>query len=207
MKRCFTFTFLLMILTSNLAAFSSVRTVCQTEISDEEYAVYSAVINKMFADGKVTFDTQEQVKLLVITDHTISLLRASHLEKQDWASLKQRLPEELWEIINDFAVKNKEPKQLKDNFKVELKRTLIKKDEIEQMSKGEENAWKRFYKSFPNSGGYIGFSRIGFDTEKKQAVVYMEHNCHELCASGHFLLLKKTEEGWRVIKDVAGWIS
>jgi chaperonin GroEL (HSP60 family) len=179
----------------------------QIEISNEEYAVYSAVINKMFAGDKVTFDTQSQIKLLVIRDHTIKY--ALHVGRQDWQYLEKRLPEESQEIFNDFLVKVKEQKQLKDNFKIELKRTLIKKDETEQMfkEKEKEKVWERFYKSFPNSGGYIGLSRIGFDTKKKHAVVYMEHRCHELCASGHLLLLKKTEEGWTVLEEFGGWMA
>lgn len=194
---------LLMILTSSWAVFGSVRKVRQTDVSDEEYAVYSAVINKMFSGGKVTFDTQAKVKLLVITDHNITTLRAYPPENLDW----RRLPELLEETFDDFVRKNKEVQKLKDNFKIELKRTLIKKDEIENIFKDRENGWEKFYKSFPDSGGYIGLSRVGFDKEKKQAIVYIEHYCHDLCATGHFLLLKKGKEGWEVVTGYMPWIS
>lgn len=203
MKRFFSFTLLLMMLTSNLAVFGSVRTVRQTKISKEEYAVYSAAINKMFAGGKVTFDTQAKVELLVIADHNITTLRAYSPQNLDWG----RLPELSEETFNDFIQKNKEVQKLKDNFKIELKRTLIKKDEIELIFKDRENGWEKFYKSFPDSGGYIGLSRVGFDKRKQQAIVYMEHNCRDLCASGHFLLLKKAEEGWVMVNGYMPWIS
>jgi len=207
MKRCFTFAIIALILSSSLTMFGSLRTLHQMKISKEEYAVYSAVISNMFAGGKVTFDTQAKVKLLVITDHTITTLRAFPVENQDWKYLKERLPEVSQKMFNDFAAKNKEVQKLKDNFEIELKRTLIKKDEIEEIFKDRENGWERFYKSFPDSGGFIGFSRVVFNVEKKQALVYMEHNCHDLCASGHFVLLKKGKEGWVVEKGYMPWIS
>ncbi len=175
----------------------------QIEIPDKEYAVYSAVINKMFAGGKVTFDTQAKVKLLVITDHNITTLRAYPPENLDF----RRLPELSEQTFNDFVHKNKEVQKLKDNFKIELKRTLIKKDEIEDIFTGGENNWEKFYKRFPDSGGYIGLSRVGFDKQKKQAIVYMEHYCGDLCASGYFLLLKKGKEGWKVVSGYMPWIS
>jgi hypothetical protein len=175
----------------------------EIEISNEEYAVYSAVINKMFAGGKVTFDTQAKVKLLVIADQNITTLRAYPPENISF----ERLPELSEETFDDFVQKNKEIQKLKDNFKIELERTLIKKTEIEQIFKDRENGWEKFYKSFPDSGGYIGLSRVGLDKEKKQAVVYMEHNCGDLCASGYFLLLAKGKEGWEVVKGYMPWIS
>jgi hypothetical protein len=175
----------------------------RTKISKEEFAVYSAVINKSFAGGKVTFDTQSKVKLLVIADHNITTLRAYRPESVDF----MRLPELSEQTFNDFVQKNEDLQKLKDNFTIELKRTLIKKDEIERIFKDEEKGWEKFYKSFPDSGGYIGLSRVGFDKEKKQAIVYMEHYCHDLCASGHFLLLKKGKEGWEVVNGYMAWIS
>jgi hypothetical protein len=197
-----------MILASNLTVSGSSTTIQPLKISDEEYEVYSAVISKMFAGGKVTFDSGAEVKLLVINDHTLnSSLRADHVEHRSWEYLKGFFPEVSQEMLNDFAAKNKETYQLKDNFKVELKRTLIKKGEIEQMFKDSENGWKKFYQSFPNSGGFVGFSRVSFDDGNKQALVYMEHNCRDLCASGHFLLLRKSEEGWIVVKKFMPWIS
>lgn len=175
----------------------------RTKISKEEYAVYSAVINKSFAGGKVTFDTQAKVKLLVIADRNITTLRTYRPESIDL----KRLPELSEETFNDFVQKNEDIQKLKDNFTIELQRTLIKKDEIERIFKDREKGWEKFYKSFPDSGGYIGLSRVGFDKEKKQAIMYMEHYCRDLCATGHFLLLKKSKEGWEVVNGYMPWIS
>ncbi len=208
MGKYFTIIFIVMMLASSFTVFGSQRTNRQIEITDEEYAVYSALIDSMFTGGRVTFDTKDQVKLLVIKDVTVdSSLRASHMEEQNWKELKLVFPMLLQTALADFAAKNKELQPLKDKFNIKLKRTLIKKDELEQIFSESGNGWNGFYNKFPDSGGYIGVSRVGFDVRKKQALVYFEHNCYRLCASGHFVLLKMSEAGWKVVKRSMSWIS
>ena len=185
----------------------SPRLLRQSQIPDEEYAVFSAVVADMFAGGKVTFDTQAQVKVLVIKDHTVSDPLRAELESQDWKYLKQNFPSVSQEAINDFVAKNKEAHQLKDAFNIELNHTMVKKEEIDQMFKGGVGGWEEFYKRFPDSGGFVGVSRAGFNPELDQALVYMEHGCGGLCGTGHYLLLEKSDGKWKVSKKFMAWIS
>lgn len=173
MKIWFTFTLIIAMLAANSVALDSPKMTYFSEISDEEYSVYSAVISSMFAGGKVTFDTQADVKLLVIKDRTIVDSSFARMESKDWKYLKENFPKVLQKTLDDFGAKNKDTHQLKDRFKTEFKRNLIIKDEIEQTFKDRADGWEKFYKNFPGSGGYVEFSRVGFDSEKKQALWYM----------------------------------
>ena len=58
----------------------------------EKYRVYDAVIAKMFAGNKVTFDTQAPVTTFVISDTTTTSYASSD-EKENWDRAKQGLPE------------------------------------------------------------------------------------------------------------------
>jgi hypothetical protein len=40
-----------------------------------------------------------------------------------------------------------------------------------------------------------------------QALVYIEHGCGGLCGTGHYVLLEKGVDGWKVIKRSMVWIS
>ncbi len=195
------------VLTMSAALNGSPGLFHQSEVPDGEYAVYSAVIADMFSGNKVTFDTQAKVRVLVIKDHTVSDPLRADIESQDWKYLKENFPSVSQEAINDFVAKNKEAHQLKDAFSVGLNHTMVKKDEINQMFKGGEGGWEEFYKRFPDSGGFVGISRAGFNPEMDQALVYMEHGCGGLCGTGHYLLLEKSDGKWKVANKFRAWIS
>ena len=188
-------------------AQGSPRTARQSEIPAEEYAVYSAVIAEMFAGGKVTFDTGSKVKILVIKDHTVRDPFRGDVEIRDWKDLKEQFSSITQETIDDYAAKRKEAYQLQDAFDPKLKHTLFKKAEFEEMFKDIMGGWEAFYKRFPDSGGFVGFSRVGFDPAMNQALVYVEHGCGSLCGTGHYVLLDKGEGGWKIAKRFMAWIS
>ena len=195
------------VLTMSAVLSASPELLRQSQVPDEEYAVYSAVIADMFAGGKVTFDTQAKVKVLVIKDHTVNDPLRADVESQDWRYLKQNFLSVSQAAIDDFVAKNKEAHQLKDAFSVELNHTMIRKDELDQMFKGGVGGWEEFYKRFPGSGGFVGISRAGFNPEMNQALVYVEHGCGGLCGTGHYLLLEKNDGKWKVAKKFMAWIS
>ncbi|MDQ2974107.1 MAG: hypothetical protein M3R69_01695 [Acidobacteriota bacterium] len=96
--------------------FGSPGIVNQADVTAEEYAVYSAVIGDMFAGGKVTFDTQTKVKLVVIKDHTVRDSFREDVNEKEWNYLKQQLPSVSQETIYDYVAKNNEIYQLSDLF-------------------------------------------------------------------------------------------
>lgn len=73
------------------------------------------------------------------------------------------------------------------------------------MFKTEELDWEEFYKKYPDSGGFIGISPVGFNRERNQALIYLEHSCRSLCGSGHYILLSKNKEDWKVDKNL--WLE
>jgi hypothetical protein len=53
----------------------------------------------------------------------------------------------------------------------------------------------------------VGVSRVGFNPEGNQALIYMEHGCGTLCATGNFILLQKGPGGWKITQRYTPWIS
>ena len=58
-------------------------------------------------------------------------------------------------------------------------------------------AWKNFHERFPDSGGYMFVSAVGFDTAKERAIVQMGHSCGILCGGSEVHLLEKVAGSWR----------
>ena len=72
--------------------------------------------------------------------------------------------------------------------------------------------WRNFHQRYPESGGFIELSAVGFDSARKRAMVYMAYHCDEACAWGTHHLLKKMSSGtWREIElpDIrqCEWVS
>jgi hypothetical protein len=178
----------------------------QLDTSADEYAVYSAVIARMFAGDKVTFDSQTKVKLLVIQDTTVTDSTASEAENNE-QSFKKMFPVLKEGVAADYKTKNSTPLHLKDSFELKLKHVLVEKQAIDKMFEEGGGWWEEFYKKYPDSGGFISFSRVGFNSDVDQALVYIAHGCGGLCGTGHYVLLEKGVDGWKVVKRSMVWIS
>ena len=185
----------------------SQQTDDQTVIPAEEYAVYAAVIGDMFAGEKVSFDSQTKVKTLVIVDRTVNNFFVAIAKEDEGSRMKKQFPSVSQETIDDYAAKNAKSHQLTKSFDLKLKYTLVPKEKIEQIFSSGLDGWGKFYKQFPDSGGYIGLSRAGLNSSGNQAIVYLEHSCGGLCGTGHYLLLVKNEQGWIVQNKFMAWIS
>ena len=61
------------------------------------------------------------------------------------------------------------------------------------------SGWTGFYRRYPESGGYLQVSGVGFDTPKLRAMVYMAHYCGNRCAGGMYHFLEKTNGTWREV--------
>jgi hypothetical protein len=158
----------------------------------------------MFAGGKVTFDTQSRIRMLVIEDKTTG--DASMAGENEAERLKRMFSSRIsQEIIDDYVAKNAKSHQLTKSFDINLKYTLVPKEKIEQIFTGLES--DEFHKQFPDSGGYIALSRAGLNKRGDQALVYMQHICGGLCGTGHYILLVKKDQGWRVEDTFRAWIS
>jgi hypothetical protein len=60
--------------------------------------------------------------------------------------------------------------------------------------------WTGFYNRYPDSGGFMTVSAVGFDASRTRAMVYMAISCGSLCGNGEHHLLEKAGGLWREAK-------
>ena len=75
---------------------------------------------------------------------------------------------------------------------------------------GSNEGWSEFYRQYPESGGIVEFSAVGFNVDKTIAVVYMGRMCGPLCGMGHFHVLEKRDGKWKELEwkgDSCAWIA
>ncbi|HEV8367535.1 MAG TPA: hypothetical protein VGQ39_06240 [Pyrinomonadaceae bacterium] len=108
-------------------------------------------------------------------------------------------PEKEWEekvgpAISDYVRLNTKPLPLQRRINVEVQYQLIKAEELR--SAIQTAGWEGFYQRYPNSGGWMELSAVGFNANKTVAVVYMGHHCGMLCGGGGFHVLEKKDGQW-----------
>ena len=69
------------------------------------------------------------------------------------------------------------------------------------------DGWKLLYKRYPDAKGILSFSRIGFNHDHTQAIVYFAQTCGRLCGKGGYLLYKKSWGTWRKAGEGTMWVS
>jgi hypothetical protein len=104
------------------------------------------------------------------------------------------------------------PRTVEAGFDIGRDYLLVPRKEIEtSFTRLPGGSWWDFYARYPNSGGFIEVSAVGFDSTKTRAMVYVAHHCGGLCGGGTHHLMEKTDGQWgeAFIKDLTNcsWIS
>src|SRR5262245_6567375 len=92
------------------------------------------------------------------------------------------LVEEWKPVVDDFAEQNSRPRTLQAGFDIGRDYMLVSSKDIEAEFIGAKPGdWSTFYAHYPNSGGFLELSAVGFDSTKTHAIVYGAHHCGGLC--------------------------
>jgi hypothetical protein len=53
----------------------------------------------------------------------------------------------------------------------------------------------------------VALSRPGFGEDRREAVLVVDYFCGPRCGAGHYVLLRRSAAGWRVIEAAPTWQS
>jgi hypothetical protein len=175
----------------------------QQGIEDEEYAVYSALINASLND-------ENRNRPLVIEETPSPWIGFIDEERASfYDDLKKSSPALLAETVDDLQAKNKESHKFERRFDIGRPYLLISEKELEDIfQEGGGGGWDEFFQKYPQARGFATFSRVGFNQEKTQALVYQAHSCGGLCGGGSYVLLVKSNGVWTSKGSIGPvWVS
>ena len=169
-------------------------------VAAEEYAVYEAVIEWGFLT--------ESTKLIVVTDHTAAgLFVEESMDEQMIEYIRDNMGTALEaETLNNYLAKNEETYELEKRFPLDVQYVLISEAELNKIFE-EGEGWDQFYATYPNSQGTMTLSRVGFNANIDQALVYVGNQAHYLAGIGYYVLLAKEKDAWVVENSIVAWIS
>lgn len=168
----------------------------------EDYAVYAAILNQYFAE--------EKIRLLVIKKFTEGYNTDEPEKRENLSQRNFSLKGVEQATIDDYVAKNQNQHyQLLDELlNLKGKHAFVTDAELNEIfAKDCNKGWGTFYKKYPNSQGQTTLSKVGFNQERTQALVYVGTQSHCLAGAGHFIILAKEGGAWKVIRANMVWIS
>jgi hypothetical protein len=175
------------------------RIVTPVEIPPaEEYAVYNAVIDELYAGN--------DIKEFVIEDSTDAGVVADLDIGFEYA--KTELPELTEEITANFKDRNKQAFGLDTLFNLKAPYVLISNQEINNIFQQPDlSGWDLFYQQYPNSQGILTLSRVGFNSTRDKALVSIGNQRAWLAGAGYFVLMIKENGQWKIQSKSMDWVS
>jgi hypothetical protein len=177
--------------------FSASALSSHDRVSEDEYAVFSTVIEKLYIQRR-------SASFIVISNETES---GPQPQPGKGPVIGVSSPEEMKAALQNFSeltaayqASTAEPAKLKHNFNLSVDYTLVsKKKALAQLAK-QHGETTQFSKSYPGSEtvGLVGLSRVGFNADHTQALLYAVHWCGNGCGDGLFVLLRKEANQWNI---------
>ena len=172
-------------------------------LRDEEYAVYRAFIDTGLHLFPIGYRCDE-IQLIVIIDHTYGSESDQELNKTlEWVS--QRMPLTEQETLDNFQLKNAESHLLGDYFNLTIEVVLVSTEETRKMLQ-KDNGWEEFYAMYPFSQGIMILSRVGFNAEMNQALLYVANSSDDNIGAGYYILFTKENGVWTLQSWARSWI-
>ncbi len=181
-----------------IAGCTDGRTAPTSAVADE-YAVYEAVIESLYL--------AEDIELIVIKNWTATSVSPGESSDTEAEYIREKFGTAIeLETLNDYSAKNKRSYQLDQDISLDVPYVLLSEAELTKIFE-REGSWDRFYEIYPNSQGIMTLSRVGFNTQIDQALVYIGNQADYLAGRGYYVLLTKKGDVWTVDSMILAWIS
>jgi len=169
--------------------------VDQATSDAEVYEVYSTAIKETYLNNGGVADPGVE-RLVVIRDQTTPYGTPGSDTVSAWRTSGISIDDE---TINDFRLKNNGPISLEPRFTLPVKQVLISDRDFAR--------FRGVYERHRSFIGYIVLSRVGFNREHNQALIYISRGCGGLCGNGYYVILGKEGSAWSVKHAVILWVS
>jgi hypothetical protein len=173
----------------------SVGNAAQAPITDSDaYAVYAALLPNEWPI-RVAKATRPVLRRETVTNWTC--MASGTVLQTDWKP-----------VVDSFRRENATPRVLLPGFLLDPPYMLVSSADIKSALPSFD--WRPFYRLYPDSGGYMEVSAVGFDEGKTRAMVYVAHHCGGLCGGGSHHFLEKRDGRWRSARldvSVCLWVS
>lgn len=162
-------------------------------IEDEEYAVWSATIDSMVVWEKDDFIVlQRGTDGYSLQDSAIAAYLRGQLKVPD-------------DALQDHGLRSAQGATIERKFDITVDYTLLDRQEIEDLLMLD--GYEELYRRYPKCNGVTTLSRVGFNSTRNMALVYLSMTPGYLAGSGWAVLLRKISGKWEVTASTIVWVS
>lgn len=165
----------------------------------EEYAVYSTLLIQLYKGG--------HSDRVLIRDHTSVdgidyKSRPAVLEE-----IRRQLPLMQEATLFSFLDANEQPHRFDNRLRLPGASRFVDARQIEDYFREGGGGWQAFNLDYPHWGGFVTFSKVGFNRDMNEALVHFSSVCGDTCGAGSLVFLVKEGAVWRIKGTAANWIS
>ena len=177
------------------------------EVLDEvDYELYSLILDDSW---RYLFNISSNIDEFTVKHETTNWLYESLTIDQLPSWLKDSFPVIDISVFTDYISKNKTILYF-DSIKFQEAGKVVALVNQQAYIDNGRFSWTTFYEEYPNSDGVMIFRRIGYNSDKSQAIVEFEHVPGNGTNGGQgfiIYLAKNNNNEWEIIKWVMRWIS
>jgi hypothetical protein len=120
------------------------------------------------------------------------------------------------ETFESHKAINQKPSELKDEFGVDVPVILLTEEELRPILKKVQEAYTEkdgvnnyaeFMEQRYKTRYIITLSKVGFNKERNQALLHIEHLCGAECAGGAYVFLQKQVNSWTIKRHFLTFVS
>tara|TARA_B100000315_G_C14439805_1_gene524170 strand:- start:267 stop:914 length:648 start_codon:yes stop_codon:yes gene_type:complete len=161
-----------------------------------EYLIYSTILDEWYA--------YKQVNRIIIRGETALAVEKKNLE-EELSYLKNSLVGLEDTTVSDFKAKNLGSYPIEEFIFQRAVYKIISPAEINSFF-SYKDGWEKFYSHYPDADGLMTFSRVGFNEDLSQALVYIGAQWSDLSGTGIYVLLEKEVDGaWAIALSLRAW--
>ncbi len=205
-------------------------------VTNEEYAVYGAVLELLRSDPHPNFDSLRMLGLILSgtgsssSDSLVSHTRACDAypttkgQKSECMIGARTTTERInegtklafreysftldGELIDSFNTINEVACLLDSSmFPVNLQARLFSKEKDEEYEIRGGRFYDHYYEDYPCADGLRSLSRVGFSKDGNVALVLHGIGFGRTAGTGHYFLLRNVNGHWQVVDKLMTWIS
>jgi len=174
------------------------------EVSDEEYAVYNALLT-----ASKEFSLGSGYQYVTVYDQTGLSETLTREGENLYAALRQEMPAVNEELVANLVAANAEAYDLAPRFAFEVPVVLVSWGEYGTLSREleDQECFEVVQERFPHPQfqGWFRLSRLGFNQAMDQALLYVEsYVCN---GAGFVVLMEKQHNTWRMTARALVWLS
>jgi hypothetical protein len=102
---------------------------------------------------------------------------------------------------------NQEPRLLSELDGFTTPHEILLGHDLKALKRNPRKAVMRLVHRYPFPLGLVSLSRVGFNPERTQALVYAQYRCGGDCGHGEYVLLEKAGGRWQVREDATTFVS